>query len=107
MYPKLIKRLDDSDDKLRVAVCSTLKDFFLCAPKSAFSSTTVEYLLEQLFVHLDDPNNEIQLAVFETIISMGKILECRDIVMKRAYQSKSSHRTPVMCEAVISAMSNI
>ena len=36
IYPKLLKRLDDSSDQVRVAMCQTLQAFFQCSPKSHF-----------------------------------------------------------------------
>merc|ERR1719219_2061816 len=32
VYPELLKRLDDSNDKIRAAVCEALSVFFKCLP---------------------------------------------------------------------------
>lgn len=32
LYPKLLKRLDDSSDSVRATVCATLETFLVCAP---------------------------------------------------------------------------
>ena len=56
------------------------------------------------FVHLDDPNNDIQMAVFQTIFAMGGTLEVQSAVVKKAHKNKGSHRNNLLCDAVISAM---
>ena len=38
LYPKLLKRLDDSSDQVRVAVCATLEMFLQSAPKQCYRS---------------------------------------------------------------------
>ena len=54
LYPSLLKRLDDSSDDVRYAVCKTFRSFFGAAPATAFRGTCIDYTLDQLFVHLDD-----------------------------------------------------
>ena len=61
MYPKILKRLDDSHDEVRMAICVTLQMFLRCAPKHCYSSTSVEYMLDQLLIHLDDPDPNMQV----------------------------------------------
>merc|ERR1712176_141804 len=63
VYPELLKRLDDSNDKVRAAVCEALTEFFKCMPPS-WSRSLYEYILRTLFVHLDDPNPEIQQGIY-------------------------------------------
>jgi hypothetical protein len=36
IYHMLLKRLDDSDDSVRMAICGTLQAFFLCAPPNEY-----------------------------------------------------------------------
>jgi dynein assembly factor 5, axonemal len=61
LYPALLKRLDDSSDKVRIAVCSCFLSFLKAAPPSAFHGTTIDYTLDQLLVHLDDVDPAIQV----------------------------------------------
>merc|ERR1712078_485900 len=63
VYPEVLKRLDDSNDKIRTVVCEALSVFFKCLPPKG-SRSLYEYILRTLFVHLDDPNPEIQQAIF-------------------------------------------
>jgi hypothetical protein len=36
LYPKLLKRLDDSSDQVRLAACATIEMFLQCAPPKAY-----------------------------------------------------------------------
>mmetsp|Transcript_21120 Transcript_21120/g.45100 ORF Transcript_21120/g.45100 Transcript_21120/m.45100 type:complete len:933 (+) Transcript_21120:93-2891(+) len=95
VYPELLKRLDDSNDKIRVAVCEALVMFFKCLPPN-WSRSLYEYILRTLFVHLDDPNLEIQqgiYAVLETAIDQDFTTFINEA---RAAAAKSSH--PRLCE---------
>ena len=100
MYPKLLKRLDDSSDAVRLAICGTLQSFLLSAPKSCYSGTTIDYMLDQLFIHLDDPDPTIQEAVLQVIVKAGKFID-KEIVLKKANNNRKNHRSPVMCDKVI------
>eukprot|EP00438_Fugacium_kawagutii_P021966 Skav200156 [mRNA] locus=scaffold4148:25539:36637:- [translate_table: standard] len=72
VYPELLKRLDDSNDKIRVAVCEALNVFFKCLPHK-WSRSLFEYILRNLFVHLDDPNPEVQLC--EELVRLAESLQ--------------------------------
>merc|ERR1712045_356258 len=63
VYPELLKRLDDSNDEIRAAVCDALTVFFKCLPPK-WSRSLFEYMLRTLFVHLDDPNLKIQQGIY-------------------------------------------
>ena len=57
---------------------------FIIPDKSVRSSTTVDYTLDQLFIHLDDPEPLMQQAVFGTIIAASKLN--KDLVRTHAPQ---------------------
>ena len=99
MYPKLLKRLDDSSDQVRVTVCSTLESFFNCANKNSYSSTLVDYSLDQLFVHLDDKDQAIQEAVLPVIRAVAAI--SKEVTLKKAESSKHSHRNVAAIDKLI------
>ncbi len=66
MYMELLKRLDDSNDEIRVAVSKTFMTYFECFPKDYHVSlyrAHLETLYRGLLVHLDDPDQKIQQAV--------------------------------------------
>lgn len=100
MYPKIIARLDDSSDDVRVAICTTLDKFLLCGvSKNCYTGTLIDYILDQLFIHLDDPNPNIQQAVFNTIVTASNV--DKGLVIKKAESNRLSHRSPVLCDKVI------
>ena len=106
IYPKLLSRLDDSSDTIRVGICNALVMFLQCGThKRFYSGTTIDYTLDQLFIHLDDPDAEIQQAVFKVIIQASEI--DKQMVLKKAESSRNSHRTPIMCNKIIFEVSGV
>ena len=106
LYPKLLKRLDDSEDAIRITICRTLKVFLKCAAPQCYRGTTIDYTLDQLFIHLDDPDPNIQKEVFDVIMEAAECIDA-NLVMKKAESNKATHRNPVMCEAVITAVKKV
>jgi dynein assembly factor 5 len=104
LYPKLLKRLDDSNDEIRQAICLTLSSFFSYKGTNQYfyNSTCVDYSLDQLFIHLDDPDEKIQESVKNTILSLKHINS--DLILKKAETNKNSHRTPTLCLQVINSL---
>ena len=105
LYPKLLKRLDDSVDDIRKSSCGMLKSFLLCAAPECYRGTMIDYTLDQLFVHLDDPDAEIQAAVAEVIIAAAQIDKA--LVEKKAQSAKLSHRKPAMSIAILEALEKV
>jgi hypothetical protein len=66
LYQLLLARLDDAQDTIRIETTGALKAFFAC-PNMYMSDSVFEYVCQTLFVHLDDKNEEVQLAVFRTL----------------------------------------
>ena len=91
MYPLLLKRLDDSSDQVRLAICTTLESFFQCAPKENYNSTLLDYSLDQLFVHLDDRDADIQQGAFNVIKIISEHCN-RELVMRKAESARHTHR---------------
>jgi dynein assembly factor 5 len=106
LYPRLLKRLDDSDDVIRMAVCDTFKPFILCAPKDVYRGTMLAYTLDQLFIHLDDPDPKIQKCIFDVLVHIAEHIDS-STVLKKANANVQSHRTPIMCETVIRAVKKL
>jgi hypothetical protein len=99
MYPKLLKRLDDSCDEVRIEVLESLRSFFQCGPPSYFLGTLIDYSLDQLFIHLDDPSPDIQSAVMSTILSTLTI--DKELIRKKAEACRSIHRTSILCDQIL------
>jgi hypothetical protein len=69
---------------------------------SCISGTLIDYSLDQLFIHLDDGNPDIQDAVFKVLIEAAIKVD-KQLVRKKAESSKLSHRSPHLCDKVILA----
>merc|ERR1719240_783063 len=98
IYPELLKRLDDSNDKIRVAICEALAVFFKCMPPK-WSRSLFEYILRTLFVHLDDPNPEIQQAVYGVLEAAVHQDFATFASEAKTAAAKSAH--PRMCEELL------
>jgi len=98
VYPEMLKRLDDSNDKIRTVVCEALSVFFKCLPPN-WSRTLYEYILRTLFVHLDDPNPEIQQGIYAVLESAVHQDYGAFMAEARVAIAKSAH--PRMCEELL------
>jgi hypothetical protein len=65
LYPELLKRLDDSQDPVRIEACACLGGLFLRVGQEQrlLSTSSVAYILKSLLVHLDDPSEAVASAV--------------------------------------------
>lgn len=64
LYPILLKRLDDSQDANRIAVCDIIAIYFQICTRIKLSESTYDYIINIAFIHLDDPNEKVREAVF-------------------------------------------
>merc|ERR1712029_297216 len=94
VYPELLKRLDDSNDQIRATVCEALNIFFKCLPPQ-WSRSLYEYILKTLFVHLDDPNPDIQQGVY-TVLEAA-VHQDYDTFMQEAKVAESKSCHPRQC----------
>jgi hypothetical protein len=62
LYPELLKRLDDSNDAIRVEAARAFEQF-LRGMAPGFEPGQMEYMVRALCVHLDDGNSGVQDAV--------------------------------------------
>lgn len=58
IYPELLKRLDDSQDGIRIQTAKVFEIFFIHLP-DPWSSSLYEYTIKNIFIHLDDQNEDI------------------------------------------------
>lgn len=66
IYPELLKRLDDSNDEIRITVAKTwlgYLDSFGGRYDAGLYKAHVEAIYRGLLVHLDDPDPRIQEAI--------------------------------------------
>ena len=99
LYPDLLKCLDDSSDDVRFAACGTLKVFLKSAPAEHFKGTLMDYLSDQLLIHMDDPDPVIQRSVFD-ILAVAVEVD-KSVVKKKAASARNSHRDTRLCDALL------
>lgn len=99
LYPEILKRLDDSSDEVRQFSCLCLRSFLAASDPSYVRGTTLEYMLDQLFVHLDDKDSAIQDAVEAVIVDAIPIDAA--LVARKARQYRTSHRSPARCDRIL------
>ena len=58
IYPELLKRLDDAQDGIRIEAAKTFELFFELLPVK-WSNSLYDYCVKNIFIHLDDSNQEI------------------------------------------------
>eukprot|EP00884_Botryococcus_braunii_P011389 jgi/Botrbrau1/20250/Bobra.31_1s0039.3 len=72
LYPELLKRLDDSENTVRIAACRTLTAL-VEGMSDAYDATHVQYLTSNLLVHMDDTDSQVQEAVCATACRLAKV----------------------------------
>ncbi|CAI5725813.1 unnamed protein product [Peronospora effusa] len=99
LYSEILKRLDDSNDTVRKAACQTFSTFLKAPPKEHFQGPIINYTLDCLFVHLDDPEPEIQEAVYNVLRETVAIDAPQ--LAKKAEENRSRHRSPHYCDQLV------
>jgi dynein assembly factor 5 len=102
LYPELLKRLDDSSDEVRRAACAAISAFFSAAAPAVFRGGILDYMLDQLFVHLDDQEVSMQEAVLGVLKAAVRL--DADAVGKKAQAARGSHRSPRFCDELLEAV---
>ncbi|XP_029432583.1 dynein assembly factor 5, axonemal [Rhinatrema bivittatum] len=102
IYPELLKRLDDASAEVRIAAAKTLITWFRCITddyERTMYKSHVEFLYQGLLVHLDDPDNSIQIAVLETLKAGSAVYP--SILVKEVEAVRHKHRSPVYCDQLL------
>lgn len=99
LYPELLKRLDDSNDAIRLSACAAIRDLAEAARKEDFEGTPVEYTLDTLLIHLDDADGKIQLAVYDAILPYIRIAPV--YANKATKAARDKHRHPGYCDKLL------
>ena len=58
-YIELLKRMDDSNDRIRIECASVFERFLPSMPRK-YDSAQFDYLVRGLVVHLDDQNRQVR-----------------------------------------------
>ncbi|XP_069124070.1 dynein axonemal assembly factor 5-like [Argopecten irradians] len=103
MYPELLKRLDDSDDEIRITVAKTWLGYlgsFGGRYDAALYKAHVEAIYKGLLVHLDDPDAKIQKAILEVLNSAASLIP--NMLIGAIEEIKHKHRSQHYCEELLS-----
>lgn len=71
-FSEVLKRLDDASCDVRLAAAHTLTNWFKCLKDSNVKSAMeshIEFLYQELLIHLDDPDQNTQNAILGKIFS--------------------------------------
>jgi len=93
------KRLDDTEDAIRITATQALALLLSLPPACASSDTiagTVNQLIRKLFVHLDDFNPAVQQAVFAALKHLAPVHPV--LVQQLAEEMAHKHRSPSYCK---------
>jgi len=67
------------------------------------SSSTFEYVIRHLFIHLDDQNPKVQMAVYHLILKTYHLHP--EIVLTEAQKSVKNQTYPQKCKEIIKIIS--
>ncbi|NWR73478.1 DAAF5 factor, partial [Centropus unirufus] len=99
---KFLKRLDDASSEVRLAAAHTLTSWFKCLKDSDVKSAMenhVEFLYQELLIHLDDPDQSTQNALLE-VLKEGSVLY-PELLVKEIEGVVHKHRTPAYCNQLL------
>jgi dynein assembly factor 5 len=102
VYPELLKRLDDSNDQVRVQCCSTLEALVSCCLTSDYDDTNTGYLLKGILIHMDDTNSSVQEAVCRVVERLAKVKPM--VVRSGLHEVRDQHRSTVYLDRVLQSM---
>ena len=88
--------------QVRKHVCDTLVEFVNVGPREAYIGTPMEYTVDCMLIHLDDPSTDVQAAVCRALGAWAR-LDAR-FVLPRIQAVRSRHRTPVYCDELIAML---
>ncbi|XP_065500879.1 dynein axonemal assembly factor 5 [Caloenas nicobarica] len=101
-YTEVLKRLDDASCDVRLAAAHTLSNWFKCFKDSDVKSAMenhIEFLYQELLVHLDDPDENTQNAILE-VLKEGSVLH-PELLVREIGGVVHKHRTPVYCNQLL------
>jgi len=76
-----------------------LKVFLKSAPPQHFKGTLIDYMCDQLLIHLDDPDPVIQAAVYDILVVAVEV--DGGVVKKKATAVRGSHRDVRWCDKLL------
>lgn len=103
LYPELIKRLDDSSNKVRIAVCGSLRAFVQTIGPD-YCDTNTSYFVAPILIHMDDSDPKIQEAVCEVVILLASKKPA--VVVSEVNKVKDRFRCQEFCNLVLASEKN-
>uniref|UniRef100_A0A7S0H266 TOG domain-containing protein n=1 Tax=Amorphochlora amoebiformis TaxID=1561963 RepID=A0A7S0H266_9EUKA len=103
LYPKLVDRLDDSDDEVRCCIGPALASL-VCncfPPKEAFdrSGHAYTYIVKHCLIHLDDKNQHVKRSM---LILLKRISHYNtQIFVELVRSARTRHKTPDACDLLL------
>lgn len=101
VYPELVKRLDDSSDKVRIQACATLEAFVGCLEPD-YCETNTGYILKGILIHMDDTNPEVQEAVCLVVEKLAKVKP--GVTRGSLHEVREQHRGVAFIDRVLGSM---
>jgi dynein assembly factor 5 len=102
LYPELMKRLDDSNDDIRVGACTALAAFFGAAPSPVFGGGPVEHVFDALLIHMDDPDGGIQAAATDAAAAAAR--HDMDYARRKLGEALTRMRDPTHARTLLAAL---
>ncbi|KAH0631959.1 hypothetical protein JD844_019903 [Phrynosoma platyrhinos] len=102
IYPELLNRLEDTSHDVRLSAAKALTSWFKCIDddeKKALLKNNIGFVYEVLLVHLDDPDQNIQSAILDTLKEGGTLYP--DTLAKEIEAVVHKHRTPTYCDQLL------
>jgi len=98
IYPNLLKRLDDSNDEIRIRAASCCRVFWKTFTKP-YDDTNSEYFTTGMVVHMDDADPRIQEAM--CLAMEAAAVEKPHVVLKVVQAARNRHRSAIYCDRVL------
>ncbi len=98
LYRELLKRLDDSDDTIRVDAALSLQHLVRVV-HAGYDRVHYQYLVRGLLVHLDDPNPRIQDAVFASLCAWRHF--DAPVFFPEVKHVRDKHSSPEYCDRLL------
>ena len=95
VYPELLKRLDDSQDGIRVETAKNFEVFFELM-QDPWSGSLYDYTVRNIFIHLDDSNPQVSDAITKVLKKAATKHTQQFIEIANDCQMKSPH--PLLCK---------
>eukprot|EP00698_Gefionella_okellyi_P014136 TRINITY_DN390_c0_g1_i1.p1 TRINITY_DN390_c0_g1~~TRINITY_DN390_c0_g1_i1.p1 ORF type:complete len:852 (+),score=165.88 TRINITY_DN390_c0_g1_i1:49-2556(+) len=89
LYPAITSRLDDAEDKNRIAACEALTLFMKLVMPHQQGAGALEYMIQQSFIHLDDNHDGVRAAVATMLRAAADLNP--EVVLAHALRAKQTY----------------